>query len=140
MLLKEKVLRIVMEKNMFSVMNNTKWRELKQGISELPFPPSFVIKAIYEEETLYHQFDKDVGYHGDWGLYLDGYLGGDMYAIPFYAVEWIKVRPRYSERQGRLIPDKIIDETEEFTAILKKYNISYEEDNGCFIIYGYRSI
>lgn len=43
-------------------------------------------------------------------------------------------------KQGRLIADEIIDETEEFISILKKYNIPYEEDNGCFIIYGYCSI
>lgn len=134
---KEKVLKIVVEKNMYSIMNNTKWRELKQGISELPFQPPFVIKAVDEDETLYHQFNKDVWYHGDWGLYLDGYLGGDMFATPFYAVEWIKVRPRYLKRQGRLIADKIIDETEGFRFILKKYNIPYEEENGCFLIYGY---
>ena len=119
-------------------MNNTKWRELKKGVEEMSFCPPFVIKAVDEEETLYHQFDNDVQHNGDWGLYLDNYLGGDMYATPFYAVEWIKVRPKYTEHRGRLVPDKIIDATEEFLAILKKYNIPYEEENGTIIIYGYK--
>jgi len=104
----------------------------------LPFCPPFVIKSIDEEETAYHQFDEDVHYSGDWGLYLDNYLGGDIYAVPYYAVEWIKVRPRCLKHQGRLIPDKIIDETEAFTAILEKYNIPYQEQDGYFIIYGYK--
>lgn len=119
------------------MMNNTKWKELKKGISELPFLPPFVIKSVDEEETFYHQFKEDVYYTGDWGMYLDNYLGGDIYATPFYAVEWIKIRPRLLKHQGRLIESKVIDETDEFLAILKKYNIPFEEQNGAYIIYGY---
>ena len=88
---KAKVLRIIQDKDLYSVMNNTKWKELKNGISELPFLPPFVIKAVDEVETEYHQFNKDVYNSGDWGLCLENYLGGDIYAVPFYAVEWIKI-------------------------------------------------
>ena len=77
-------------------------------------------------------------YTGDWGLSLDNYLGGDIYAVPFYAVEWIKIRSRILEHQGRLIESKVIDETEKFLAILIKYSIPYEEQDGTYIIYGYR--
>lgn len=129
---------IVEKRGLCSMMNNTKWKELKQGISELPFLPPFVIKDVGEEETEYHQFNEDVYYTGDWGLYLDYYLGGDIYATPFYAVEWIKIRPRLLKRQGRLIEDKIVDETGEFIDVLKAFNISFEEQNGTYIIYGYR--
>ena len=135
---KAKIIRIIQDKGLCSVMNNTKWKELKNGISELPFPPPFVIKTVDDEETEYHQFNEDVYYGGDWGLYLDNYLGGDVYATPFYAIEWIKIRPRMLKHQGRLIQSKLIDETEEFLAILEKYNIPYEEQNGTYLIYGYR--
>lgn len=134
---KKKISNIVEQKGLCSMMNNTKWKELKKGISELPFPPPFVIKSVDEEETFYHQFKEDVYYIGDWGMYLDNYLGGDIYATPFYAVEWIKIRPRLLEHQGRLIESKVIDETDEFLAILKKYNIPFEEQNETYIIYGY---
>lgn len=120
------------------MMNTTKWRELKKLVSELPFHPPFVVKAIDEIENSYHLFEKDVWHENDWGLYLDNYLGGDIYATPYFAVEWIKVRPRILKEQGRLIPAKVIDETEEFVTGLNKYNIPYEEINGAFIIYGYR--
>ena len=135
---KKQILRIIEQKGMCSMMNTTKWRELKKIISELPFQPPFVIKEVDEDETTYHEFDRDVRFGGDWGLYLDNYLGGDMYATPYFAVEWVKVRPRILQQQGRLIPDKVIDETELFIEGLKKHNISYEEVNGTFIIYGYR--
>lgn len=134
---KKKINNIVQQKGLCSMMNNTKWKELKKGISELPFLPPFVIKSVDEEETFYHQFKEDVYYTGDWGMYLDNYLGGDIYATPFYAVEWIKIRPRLLKHQGRLIESKVIDETDEFLAILKKYNIPFEEQNGAYIIYGY---
>ncbi len=135
--LKKKVYRIVEEKGLYSVMNNTKWRELKAGVSELPFEPPFVIKDVDVEESDYHKFDKDSYYPGAWGLYLDNYLGGDMYATPFFEVEWIKVRPRMLERQGELMDDKVIDETEEFLEVLRRYNIPFEEKDGVFTIYGY---
>ena len=135
---KKQVIRIIEQRGLCSMMNTTKWRELKKVVSELPFEPPFVIKMVDEEETSYHRFDKDVRFGGDWGLYLDDYLGGDIYATPYFAVEWVKVRPRILQRQGRLIPDKVIDETELFVEGLKKYNIFYEEVDGCFVIYGYR--
>lgn len=137
---KTKIRQIIQEEGLCSVMNNTKWKELKKGISELPFLPPFVIKSVDEQETDWHNFAEDVRHSGDWGLYLENYLGGDMYAVPFYAVEWIKIRPRLLKYQGRLIKDKVIDETEDFLAVLKKYNIPYDEQNGTYIIYGYRRI
>ena len=134
---KAKIRKIIQEECLCSVMNNTKWRELKKGISELPFLPPFVIKSVDEQETDWHNFDKDEYNSCDWGLYLDNHLGGDIYAVPFYAVEWIKIRPRLLKFQGRLIKDKVIDETEDFLDILKKNSIPYDEKNGTYIIYGY---
>ena len=135
---KAKINKLIQEKSLCSVMNNTKWKELKKGVSSLPFLPPFVIKSVDEEESEYHHFDEDEYYSGDWGMDLGDYLGGDIYATPFYAIEWIKIRPRILEHQGRLIESKVIDETEEFLAILKKYNIPYNEQNGTYIIYGYQ--
>ena len=134
---KAKIRKIIQEESLCSVMNNTKWQEFKNGISELPFLPPFVIKSVDEQETDFHNFDKDEYNSPDWGLYLDNYLGGDIYAVPFYAVEWIKIRPRLLKHQGRLINPKVIDETEDFLAVLKKYSIPYNELNGTYIIYGY---
>ncbi|MBO4458326.1 MAG: hypothetical protein J5802_11460 [Butyrivibrio sp.] len=68
---KAKINKIIQDKGLCSYMNATKWRELKAGVSELPFQPPFVIKSVDEEETEYHQFTQDVYFGGDWGLYLD---------------------------------------------------------------------
>ena len=135
---KQKIKSIVQNKCMCSMMNNTKWRELKKGITELPFLPPFVIKSVDVGDPTYNQNDEDVYNTGDWGIYLENYLGGDIYATPFYAVEWVKIRPRLLKHQGRLIESKVIDETDEFLEMLKKFNIPFEEQNGTYIIYGYR--
>jgi hypothetical protein len=140
---KEKIMEIISEKGMYSCMNNTKWRELKKGIEALPFEPPYAVKTVNEEENESHKFGKDVSHLGDWGDFegdnIDE-LGSDMIRIPFYAVEWIKVRPRYTKHQGRLLPEVIVEDiTEDFLAILIKHNIPYEEDNGAFIIHGYRA-
>ena len=47
---KKQILRIIEQKGMCSMMNTTKWRELKKVISELPFRPPFVIKEVDEDE------------------------------------------------------------------------------------------
>jgi len=123
-------------------MNTTKWRELKSGVCNLPFSPPLVIKSVDEDEKPYHIFDKDVTCTGDWELYLENYLGGDIGAVPYYAVEWVKVRPRYVKSWShRLIPDPCEiaeDATEQFEEILKNNNIPYEEEQGTFVIYGYK--
>lgn len=116
---------------MYSVMNNTKWRELQNSmIKELPFPPPYVLKTIGEKEDESHQFNKDVWYTGDWSD--DALCAGE-----FKKIEWLKIRPRHIVHQGRLVPDKIEDETELFIEILNKHNIFFEENNGCFKIPGY---
>lgn len=135
---KQKILALIEQNGFYSSMNNTKWNELKQGIASLPFPPPYVLKSIDEQETAYHTFDEDVSYLGSWGLSLPGYLGEDIYATPFYEIEWIKVRPRYKKYRGRLVAGELIDETEPFRSILDTRGIPYEEENGTFVIHGYR--
>ena len=113
-------------------MNNTKWKELKNAVDDLPFPPPYVLKNVFEEEENVPKFDEDVSYLGDWSN--EAFNWGD-----YFAIEWIKVRPRYKKHRGRLVPDEIVDETEEFLCILKKFNIPFEEQDGVYTIYGYRT-
>lgn len=79
---KIKVKNIIQNKGYVSIMNNTKWKELKKGVSELPFLPPFVIKAVDEEETEYHRFLHDEYRSGDWGLYLDNYYAASFLITP----------------------------------------------------------
>lgn len=130
--LREKVLQIVMERNLCSYMNNTKWNELITAIEEkMPFPPPFEIKYLTENDFSNELQNEDVYYLGDW-------RGENFPSKEYYFnIEWLKVRPRYLKYCGKLIMPEIIDGSKMFETILNEYHIPYEERNGLYCIYGY---
>ncbi|MGN1412281.1 MAG: DUF6678 family protein [Oscillospiraceae bacterium] len=134
--LKKKVYNIIQERNLCSYMNNTKWNELCIAmINEMPFYPPYIVKTLFENDCKEEKYFKyDVSYLGDWY---------ELYEVyPKIAIEWIKVRPRYIQYDyiGYLIEpkSKVIDGTEKFLEILKKYNIPYVQENDIYTIYGYK--
>lgn len=132
--MREQMLRIVAQRQLTSMMNDTKWLELQEAVSTLPFPPAYIEKLLTDDDAAYEDktFEKEPTYFGDWApFYNEG--------MPlFFSIEWMKIRPRYSKYRGRLIPNEIIDETAELVTILKRLSIPFEEDNGTFMIWGYR--
>lgn len=126
--LKERVRKIVQQRNLCSYMNDTKWNELRNAMmNEMPFPPPFILKFL------------DVNYSGDWSC--DWYYGFAIEGHYFngaFAVEWIKIRPRYLKYRGQLIEPEVIDAEDKFIEILKRYSIPYEVSDGVYCIYGYR--
>lgn len=135
--LKERVRKIVQQRNLCSYMNDTKWRELRNAMmNEMPFPPPYIIKFLFEDKAEGEEyFSQDVNYFCDW--YYCFALEGHYFNGAF-AVEWIKVRPRYLKYRGQLIKPEIIEAEDKFVEILRKYSIPYEESNGVYCIYGYR--
>lgn len=132
--LKDKVFRIVCERNLCSYMNDTKWNELITAVkNEMPFAPAFIIKYVTQETVTQNKIEtEDVDYFGDW-------KGENFPPQEFYFnIEWIKVRPRYLKYQGKLIAPKLIDASKNFEEILYRYNIPFEERDGLYCIYGYR--
>lgn len=131
--LREKVRKVVEERGLCSIMNDTKWLKLQSSIVKLPFAPPYVEKLVLEDKTFNEiQISDAPRWLGDW----DSFYNEGM--CLFFAIEYIKVRPRYSEYTGQLVAPKIFDETEEFEKLLKELHIPYEEDKGTFIIYGYK--
>jgi hypothetical protein len=128
--LKKKVMSLIEQKNMVSIMNNTKWNELQKSVRELPFLPPYQLKCVTDTDEP-KPFDKDVWCTGNWD---------DELLLPFFNIEWINVRPRYIKDRGRLIDGEIVDETDLFLKVLQEHSISYEEENGAFIIYGYKKL
>lgn len=134
--LKEKVRKIVQQRNLCSCMNATKWKELRNAMmDEMPFPPPFIIKYLDTECIEEADFQNDVWHWGDW--YYAYAVEGSSFDASF-AVEWIKVRPRYLKSRGALIEPEIISAEDIFVVLLKKYGIPYEENDGVYCIYGYR--
>lgn len=109
--LKKKVMYLIEQRKMSSIMNNTKWRELQKAVRKLRFPPPYQLKFITDNNDP-KPFDKDVWYLGNWN---------DEVLYPLFNIEWIKVRPRYIKNIGCLIDGEIVDETDMFMEISNKY-------------------
>lgn len=134
--LKREAISVVENRNLCSCMNDTKWKELRNAMwDEMPFPPPFILKTIFEKECPQERyFQTDVTWLGDWN---EGFLYDNCLDM-WFVVEWIRVRPRYLKKRGRLINPELIDAAKQFVDILTRYNIPYEEKNGVYCIYGYR--
>ncbi|GKV54477.1 hypothetical protein NCCP2222_04240 [Sporosarcina sp. NCCP-2222] len=127
---KMRVMEAVADRNLASVMNDTKWRELQDAVlNELLFPPPYQIKYVMEDQLYPEEFESDVWYWGDWIEGID----------PFYNVEWIRVRPRYLKHRGRLVSPEVVDIADDFGKILKELSIPYRLDQDTYTIYGYIS-
>ncbi|TCJ03062.1 DUF6678 family protein [Cytobacillus praedii] len=127
---KMRVFEAIAERNLVSIMNDTKWRELQDAvINTLLFPPPYQGKYLLEDRLYPEEFETDVWYWGDWKEGI----------VPFYRVEWIRVRPRYLKHRGSLISPEIIDITDDFVNILKELSIPYRLDNDTYYIYSYIS-
>lgn len=127
---KKRLFETIAERNLTSIMNNTKWLELQDAVvNKLLFPPPYQAKYLLDDSLYPEEFERDVWNWGDWK---EGIM-------PFYSVEWIRVRPRYLEHRGMLVAPKLIDITDDFVNILKELSIPYRQDNDTYFIYGYIS-
>ena len=111
-----------------SFMNDTKWQELVAEIKKLPFPPPYQRKDVLFAKPEPSRFDADVWYHGDW---TEGIL-------PFFSIEWIRIRPRYLKHVARLLPRAVVSCEAELEQALQSIGQSYEKADDSIWIYGYR--
>ncbi|CAI3949225.1 unnamed protein product [Commensalibacter communis] len=138
--LRENVTALITKKRLFSCMNTTKWLELQTAIHTLPFPPANIVRCVTDAENHPESVnamtileEKIPSWFGCWSNY---YCEG---LPPLFNIEWMKVRPQLEKFRGALIKPEIIDETNEFRAILERLNIPYEETGNIFTIYGYKA-
>lgn len=131
--LKTKVDKIVQERQLVSVMNDTKWLKLQAEVKSLPFPPPYIVKCLTDEaDAFVGKLDFAPFWLGHWGNF-------EEEGMPvFFTIEWLKVCPRHSVFKGRLVKGEVWDETEAFVKILVSNNIPYEECDGIFSIFGYQ--
>ncbi len=107
----------VSKRGLVSVMNDTKWAELQGAVRrELPFCPPYQLKVVLNSLPEPEHFESDVDYWGDWS---------DECLSPFYAIEWIRIRPRFLRHRGRLIAPEV--------------QIPHRCDGDTIWIYGYAS-
>ena len=108
-------------------MNDTRWRVLIEGVyADLPFPPGFQLKPVTGEPDP-EPNTRALAYWGSWDE-----------LQPFFALEWLRVVPRYRSHRGQLVADEIVDCTDAFRALLQRLRIPFREDAArTFWIFGY---
>ncbi len=132
--LKKQAFNIVRKRSLCSYMNDTKWNELRNAmLYEMPFPPAYVVKTLFENKCPEEKSLLKPTYYGDW---YEGFAYGEYFNGGF-AIEWLKINPRFLKHRGCLIKPEVIDASHDLENILEKYNIPYEKQNYIYCIYGY---
>jgi hypothetical protein len=97
---------------------------------ELPFAPPFQLKALLNPLPQPEHFESDVDYLGDWN---------DESLLPFYEIEWLRVRPRFLQPRGRLVAPEFQSVEAAFMEVLRHYRIPHRCDSDTIWICGYAS-
>jgi len=119
----EDLLKIINTRQLVSVMNKTKWREL---CGDFELIQNLNIKVRYKLITT----DQMFGFSPVWWRQL-------LEDTPL--IEWLEFDPIVAEYRGRLISDKETDRSSEILNILKKHSIRYSKEESYFKIWGYIS-
>ena len=128
---KQQVNLEIVRRGLVSVMNNTKWNELRDSVCcELSFTPPYQIKLVLEPSPYPEHFESDVWYLGDWS---------DECLKPFYAIEYLRIRPRYLRHRGQLIEPEVENIEPDLLNILHRHHIPYQKKGDTIMIYGYAS-
>lgn len=135
--LKESVNKIVEQRKLSSVMNDTKWLELQTAILSIPeFEPAYKVQLLTDDITHSPIFEQVPRYLGCWEPIYENY---EYSCPPFFNIEWIAIQPRYAVHKGMLVKPEIIDKSSVLLDILHKYHIPFEKvDEHTFVIYGYK--
>ena len=132
-----KVSKIIEQRQLSPVMNDTKWLELQTAILSIPeFEPAYNIQLLTDNITYSPIFEQVPTYLGSWEFIYENY----EYSLPpFFKIEWIAIQPLYAVRRGRLVEPEIIDKSSMLLDILHKFHIPFEKaDEHTFVIYGYK--
>ena len=131
--LRKDVERIITQRQLNPLMNDTKWLELQEAVGLLPLPPAYIVKCLTDKDASTAGILSEVPeYYGDWSMFYEEGLP------PFFDIEWIKVRTVYGIHRGGFVSPEVHDATIQFKEILENLMIPNEEEKSLFTIYGYR--
>lgn len=119
----ENLLNIINTRQLVSVMNQTKWRELCEEFESLQ---DLNIKVRYKLITAEQMF----GFSPVWWHQL-------FEETP--SIEWLEFDPIVAEHRGQLISHKETDRSTEILNVLKKHSIRYSQEQTYFKVWGYIS-
>jgi len=117
----EVLLKIINDRQLVSVMNETKWREM---CGEFEAIHDLGVHVRYKNITS----DQLYGFSS---------VRWDQLFREAVSIEWIDFNPIKKEHRGRLISDKETDISGVILSIFKKHSIPYSIENGCYRVWGY---
>lgn len=119
----EGLLKIINTRQLVSVMNKTKWRELCESFEVIQNLHIKISYKLVNGEEIY-------GFATVWWHEL-------LEDTPF--IEWLEFDPVVREYCGRLIPDKQTDYSSEILNILNKHSIRFSKEEFYIKVWGYIS-
>lgn len=125
---RERVQAEAHRRGLIPAMTEADWRSVMAAVSALPFPPPYQRKDILMLAPQPAVFDADVAYHGDWveGIH------------PLYAIEWIRIRPRFLKHVAQRLPPVLVDIQPELERALKAVGQPYNQAADSIWLVGYR--
>jgi len=119
----ERLERYIVRNSLISVMNNTKWEKLRTlMLEETERQPAWRVRCLRDKQETEPQWG------GDW-----------RYHLPEYKyIEWLEIYPINKERRGHVLPDRVTDNTEYFTSLLKCRSIPFSIEGESIRIWGYQ--
>lgn len=132
--MEKRVYEVMTQRTLCCFVDKNKWKILETAMMyEMPFPPYFVFKTLFDKKCRNEMliYD-DRPLVGDWeGAYFsEEFCSG--------AVEWIKIRPRYLHNNSLVVPPNLIDAHKKLEEILFKYDFQYTKKEFVYTIYAYR--
>jgi hypothetical protein len=117
----EKLIQIIGERQLVSVMNKTKWRELCGDFEKMNDPLVQIRYKLITSEEL-------VGFSPVWWNEV-------LNETP--AIEWLEFDPVKREKRGSLVSDKEIDMSGDIIEVLDRHNIRYSIEGVYLRVWGY---
>lgn len=119
---RHRMARYIAREELVSVMNQTKWERLQALMQQESYRrPPWRAYCLRDAEDLEPEWDYDWHYH----------------LPPFKSIVWLEINPIQKERRGQLLPDKLTDNTDYLTDLLKTHHIPFSIEGQSLRVWGY---
>ena len=118
-----KLKKQIEREGLVSLMNDTRWRQLIDDLLAAKLFPKFRVKVVGESQPA-----------ADWELSFPHHLPQQ-----YLCIEWLELSAAFSHRRGKLVPDEIIDRSEELEQILRQTRVPFTMQDNVYRVWGHVS-
>ena len=125
---REKLFRVIQERQLVSYSNNTRWDQFLNVALKLPL--RFRMKWVFDAEP------------ASWGLLIiptQGYVeGGTLGPITYREIEWLEIDSVERRCRGTLVSDLEIDHSEKVESVLTAHRMTFSVESKVYRVFGYK--